>query len=97
MSHERLEGGKQILRVRILVQRRRSRPFIAEAFTIYVQMRACDFLIVRIPMRWALEIKAHKDDDLPRTVLIGSFRKLDLGASDVEHEVLPPVRRKQFD
>jgi hypothetical protein len=44
-------------------------------------MRACDFLIVGVPMRRGVKVEAHEDDGLPSPVLIRGFRELDLGAS----------------
>jgi hypothetical protein len=56
-----------------------------------MKMGAWDFLIVRVSMWRAVNVKAYEDDGLPRPVLIGGLRQLDLSASDVKHEILTLV------
>ena len=58
-------------------------------------MGTWDFLVVRVSVGRAVEVKAHQNDSLPRPVLIGGLRQLDLAARDVEHEILALFRRNQ--
>jgi hypothetical protein len=60
-----------------------------------MQMGAGDFLIVRVSVGRPVEVKTHENDGLPRSVLIGGLRQLDLNARDIEHEILALVYGSQ--
>jgi hypothetical protein len=56
-----------------------------------MDVRARDFGLVRISVRWTVEVKPHKNNRLPNPVLVCGLGEFDLGTCHVEHEVLPFV------
>src|ERR1017187_9961168 len=61
-----------------------------------MKVRAWDFFAVRVAVRRNVKVQSHQYDRRPCPVLIGRFRKPNLGAGHIEHEVFPLVHRGQW-
>lgn len=62
-----------------------------------MQMRAWNFLAVRIRMRWPPIIEPGQDDDLAGTVLHCALPKIESCPRDIQKELLAPALRFQGD
>ena len=51
-------------------------------------MRAYNFLIVGIPMGRSSEIKAGKDNSVPRSILIFSLANIDMAIGDIKNKMI---------
>jgi hypothetical protein len=70
-------------------------PAIAETLTINVQMWTVNFLVIRVPVRCASEVKPGKNDYAARPSLVCALSKFDLTARNVKHEEFAPVKALQ--
>jgi hypothetical protein len=68
-------------------------PFIAIAFAVDVKVRTGYFLVVGVTMRRPVKVKAHKNYRLARSILVGRFGQLYLAARQIQHKILPLIKR----
>jgi hypothetical protein len=55
-------------------------------------MRTRNFGVIWIPVRAAAQVKAHEDDHLSRSNLVGGLEQVDTASPNIEQELLAPIR-----
>jgi len=75
-----------------MFRRVRYGPAVSEVFTINVQMRTVNFLVVGVSVRGATKVEPGKNDHTACSILVRPFCQFDLATRDVKHEELALVK-----